>query len=187
MPVIYIILLSVYQLPAHCSVYCLPICPLLFLSVNFLPKDLCQNANHYTVRMKVNSFKSLLTIVCFSSACLIITCKYTSVNLSLSLSVCHLSVCLCVSLTFLSRVEEMLAQIAAENALLENAALLQLAARGPTQDKAPEKGDELPVLAEHRFGRLRRRLRWGCAVPAGEVVGVGQRGGVGMRAPAARA
>ena len=81
----------------------------------------------------------------------------------------------------------MLAQIAAENALFENTTLLQLAARGPTQDKATEEGDELPVLAEHGFGRLRRRLRGGGAVPAGEVVGVWQRGGVGVGAPAARA
>jgi hypothetical protein len=81
---------------------------------------------------------------------------HLSTVLSLCPSVIYLS---SVCLTFLSRVEEMLAQIAAENALFENAALLQLPARGPTQDKAPEEGDELPVLPEHGFGRLRRRLR----------------------------
>jgi hypothetical protein len=117
--------------------------------------------------------------------------SFLSVYLHLStvLSLCPSVICLsvCLSLTFLSRVEEMLAQIAAEDALLENAALLQLAARGPTQDEAPKEGDELPVLAEHGFGRLRRRLRGGGAVPTGEVVGVGQRGGVGVGATAARA
>ena len=49
-------------------------------------------------------------------------------------------------------VEQVLAQVAAEDALLEDAGLLEFAAGWPREDEGTEEGDQLAVLAEDRLG-----------------------------------
>ena len=48
--------------------------------------------------------------------------------------------------TFLSRVEQIFSKIAAEDALLQNAAFFQLSARRSGQDKTTEECNQLPVF-----------------------------------------
>lgn len=50
-------------------------------------------------------------------------------------------------------VEQMLAQVAAEDPLAQDALLLEAPARRPREDEAPEQGYQLPVLAEDWFDR----------------------------------
>ena len=54
----------------------------------------------------------------------------------------------------LAGVEQVLAEVAAEDALAQDARLLEPAARGPVQDERAEEGDELAVLAQHRLHGL---------------------------------
>lgn len=51
----------------------------------------------------------------------------------------------------------MLAKIAAEDALFEDAALLKTPARWPVQNKTPKERDQLAVSAQHRFDGAERQ------------------------------
>ena len=62
----------------------------------------------------------------------------------------------------------MFPQIAAKNSLFQDAALFQLSPRRSGEDEAPEEGDELAVLPQHRLGGLGGGVRGG-GVPPGEV------------------
>lgn len=63
-------------------------------------------------------------------------------------------------LTLISRILQVLSQITTEDALFEDARLLESAPRRPIEDEAPEEGNQLSVLAQnrlaglHSFGRL---------------------------------
>ena len=57
-------------------------------------------------------------------------------------------------LTVLSRIEEMFTEIAPEHSLLQDSALFQFPPGWSGQDEAPEEGDELAVLPQHRLGWL---------------------------------
>ena len=48
----------------------------------------------------------------------------------------------------------MLRQVASEDPLLEDAALLELPPGRAAEDEAPEEGDELSVLPQDGLGRL---------------------------------
>ena len=67
----------------------------------------------------------------------------------------------------------MLPKIAAKNSLLEDAALFQLSPGRSGEDEAPEEGDELPVLPQHRLGGLRGGVRGGGVSPGEVRQGVG--------------
>ena len=62
----------------------------------------------------------------------------------------------------------MFPKIAAKNSLFQDPALFQLSSRRPGEDEAPEEGDQLPVLPQHRLGGLRGGVRGGGVSP-GEV------------------
>ena len=62
----------------------------------------------------------------------------------------------------------MFPEITSEHSLLQDPALFQLSPGWSGQDEAPEEGDELAVLPQHRLGGLGRGVRGG-GVPPGEV------------------
>ena len=51
--------------------------------------------------------------------------------------------------TFLLRVEQVLAQVAAEHALAHDAAAFELRARRSRREEAAQEGDQLAALAHH--------------------------------------
>lgn len=57
--------------------------------------------------------------------------------------------CVHTGLTIMSRVEEVLSQVAAEHPLPEDASLLQLLLGGPGLHEGAQEGDQLPVLLRH--------------------------------------
>ena len=56
-------------------------------------------------------------------------------------------------------VEQVLAEVAAEHALLDDAAALELRTRRPRLEEAAQEGDQLAALAQYRLGRCFRYLR----------------------------
>ena len=55
-------------------------------------------------------------------------------------------------------VEQVLAEVTAEHALLDDAAALELRTRRPRLEEAAQEGDEFPALAQYRLGRRFRYL-----------------------------
>ena len=67
----------------------------------------------------------------------------------------------------------MFPKIAAKNSLFQDPALFQLSPGRSGEDEAPEEGDELPVLPQHRLGGLRGGVRGGGVSPGEVRQGVG--------------
>ena len=60
-------------------------------------------------------------------------------------------------LTILFTVEQVLAKIAAEHALLDDAAALELRTRRPRREEAAQEADQFAALAQYRLRRRRFR------------------------------
>ena len=76
-------------------------------------------------------------------------------------------------LTILSSIKEMFPKIAAKNSLFQDSALFQFSPGRSGEDEAPEEGDQLAVLPQHRLGRLWGRFRGGGVSPGEVGQGVG--------------